>query len=100
MPEPSHTDVELLLGCAAELDALAGDITAAHTGAHTAAESALGGWTGRSRAVMTETAARWAAATADLSGRLEEYADALRTGAHRLTAADATGAQALAHVRR
>lgn len=100
MPEPSHADLELMLGCAAELAAYAGDITAAYTAAYTAAESALGGWTGQSRAALIESAGRWATAAADLSARLEGYADALRTGAHRLIAADVTGAQALAHLRR
>lgn len=100
MPEPSHADLELMLGCAAELTAHAGDITTAYTAAFTAAESALGGWTGRSRAALIESAGRWATAAADLSARLEGHADALRTGAHRLLTADATGAQGFARLRR
>lgn len=100
MPEPSHTDLELLLTCAADLDAHAGEILAAQTAAAAAAESALGGWAGRSRAAMHQAAAGWAASAAELSARLEGYADALRTGAHRYTATDTTGAQAIAEVRR
>ena len=49
---------------------------------------------------MHQAAAGWAASAAELSARLEGYADALRTGAHRYTATDTTGAQAIAEVRR
>lgn len=97
---PSHADLDQLLAAAADLDAHAGNLLAAHTAADAAAECALGGWAGRSRVAIAETAERWAGLTTAVAARLDGHAQGLRTSARSYAAGDEAGAQVLAQIRR
>ncbi len=96
---PSHADLDQLLAAAADLDAHAGNLVAAHTAADAAAECALGGWAGRSRVAIAETAERWAGLTTAVAARLDGHAQGLRTSARSYAAGDEAGAQVLARIR-
>ncbi|MEZ0362674.1 hypothetical protein ACAG26_03105 [Mycobacterium sp. pUA109] len=72
------------------------DLAARHLAADNRIEAAAPGWAGRSAAALSARAARWAAASTAMVGRVGAHATDLHTGALRFSVLEATNARLLA----
>lgn len=86
---------DLLAAAAAQADTESQRVFARHSAADAAVETALFGWVGTSRTALADTAQRWAATTAVLSGRLYRHGEALRVSGLTFAQLDAEHARAL-----